>query len=136
MYLDTCAIFEEINSKLFEYMLLQTLQDIHADRKQHKKDTYRAILRLAKERVLFYARGRGSDTNTFFCIYTVPVWLPNRPLYDANKAATYVMKKLVKKEGLNVTKIAPNQLYISWEDTATPTTVAVPSQSTMLFNLL
>lgn len=114
-------------------MLLETLQNIHADRKTHKKETYRAIFQLAKDRVLFYARGRGSDTDTFFCIYTVPVWMPNRPLYDANKAATYVMKKLCK-EGLTVSKLTPNQLYISWNDEKN--TEDPPPKSTMLFNLL
>ena len=90
-------------------MLINTLKGIQEEREGHKKETYKTILNLAKDRVIFYAKGKKKN----FCVYTVPVWLVNRPLYDAEKAASYVQKKLTM-EGLHVTKITPNQLYIQW----------------------
>lgn len=114
-------------------MLIETLKNIQSDRKGFKKETYREILKLAKDRVIFYAKGRGSDTDVHFCLYTVPVWLPNRPLYDSTKAANYVVKKM-QAEGLNVVKVTPNQLYISWDQQ--PETKPKTNQSTALLNFL
>ena len=95
-------------------MLIDTLHGIAQGRKHYKKETYREILKLAKERVVFYAKGRGGgEKGMQFCIYTVPVWLPNRPLYNSEKASKYVLRKLTA-EGLYVSNITPNQLYISW----------------------
>lgn len=90
-------------------MLASKLQSIGDRRNDHKRETYRAILRRARRRLLFYARGK----NATYCVYTIPIWLPHRPLYDPSKATKYVSTKL-RKEGLRVTPLTPNQIFVSW----------------------
>jgi len=90
-------------------LLVTKLQRIGQERNEHKRITYKLLVERAKQHILFYARGCKKD----FCVYTVPVWLPHRPLYDPTKATKYVAEKM-RKQGLYVSRLSPNQLYVSW----------------------
>lgn len=107
------------------HKLVDELRTIHRQRKNHRRETYRCLVERAKERVLLYAKGTQGGRRRVCCTYDVPLWLPNRPLYDAIRAAEYVVRKL-RKEHLEVQRV-DRRLYIMWSDT----TPDAPSSSSL-----
>lgn len=88
---------------------MRQLSLLQESKKDRKKEYYRRILEKCKERILSY-----SASNKFLCLYHVPVYVVGWPLYNWERAASYIVKKL-RRDGFEAYRLHDNVIYVCWE---------------------
>ena len=93
----------------FDGKFIDSLVLLDQGRRERKKQIYKKILEQCKDRILQY-----TGCNKYCCIFDIPIWKVGEPLYEWDKATSYVMKKL-RKEGFVVTHVGYNKIFVNWK---------------------
>ena len=81
------------------------------DRENKKKKNFKKVYKLVERRII-----DSSKINLYQCIYDIPNFLLNGPLYSLDECREYILNKL-KSNGFQTMVITENRILIRWNST-------------------
>jgi hypothetical protein len=89
-------------------LTVQSLTDEDIARSRMNRETYKLLLQACYAQVQLRAQ-----CNVRSFIYTIPLFLPNRPGFKVHRANRYICDKLARG-GFRAAPVTQNSIYIDW----------------------